>query len=93
VTDDFVSHQSVANHFYDCLDKKKGKSSPDETNDVRNVRSLERMAKDRLEQMMEKHRKVGNIDVSDQYRIETEFYVVDQDGDRTEITEAVRMAE
>jgi hypothetical protein len=92
VREDFVSHQSVANHFYDCLNKKKGKSSPHESNDVRNVRSLKRMAKDRLEQMVEKHRKTGDIDVSDEYRIETDFYIVDEEGNRTEVAEVVKKA-
>lgn len=88
--DDFVSHQSVANHFYKCLDKKKGKPKANEVDDVRNIRSLERMAQDRLKQMVEKHRKGGEIDLSEEYRIETDFYVVDEDGDKTHLADLVR---
>jgi hypothetical protein len=93
VQEDFISHQSVANHFYNCLDKKKGRSTSDESDDVGNVRSLKRMARDRLEQMVEKHRKAGNLDLSNEYRIETDFYVVDENGNRTELTEAIKKAE
>jgi hypothetical protein len=48
------------------------------------------MAKDRLKQMVEKHRKAGDIDVSDEYRIETDFYIVDEEGNRVKFTEAVK---
>jgi len=85
--EDFVSHQSVANHFYDCLGKKKGKNDANEANDVRNMRSLEKMAQNRLEQMVEKYRKGGRVNLSEEYRIETEFYVVDEDGDKTRLAD------
>ena len=88
--EDFVSHQSVANHFYKCLDRKKGRSDKGKGNDIRNIRSLERMAENRLEQIVEKHRKRGEVDLSEDYRIETDFYVVDEQGKKTQITDLVR---
>jgi len=89
VRSDFVSHQSVANHFNGCLGITKDENRGSKENDIRNIRSLEKIAKDRLEQMVEKHRKRGETEVPEEYRVEADFYVVDEDGEKMVFDEIV----